>query len=145
MELIKLTDTAILPKYQSKGAAGLDLHADIKKVTRINPEHHLIVPTGIAVHINHDYYVGKIYTRSGNGFKHGIVLRNGTGIIDSDYQGQIMVCLYNTSMHDFYIEPGDRIAQIIFQVIDRVVFNVVTEFSVTSKRGLKGFGSTGIS
>lgn len=144
IEIKKVRDGAIIPQYQTAGAAAVDLHACIDSPINIAPENHVIIPTGIAVHIKDPLTVGKIYTRSGNGFKHGIVLRNNVGIIDADYLGEIMVCLLNTGFEWFEINPDDRIAQMIFTDIERPIWLEVDEFSAATKRGAKGFGSTGV-
>ena len=141
IEIIQLTSTAVIPKYQSNGAAALDLYAD--ESIFLKPGRHEIISTGIAIHLNDKYSVCKIYPRSGLGFKHGIVLRNGTGIIDSDYQGEIKVCLVNNGDTAYTINFGDRIAQMVIQPICRVDFGLVTEFTNTTDRGVDGFGSTG--
>jgi len=141
IEIKKTRDNAQIPMHQSTGAAAVDLHACIDKDVTIAPENHVVIPTGIAVHINNPAIVGKIYTRSGNGFKHGIVLRNGTGIIDSDYSKEIMVCLLNTGFEWFKVNPGDRIAQMVFTRVEQASWLEVEEFTNPTTRG--GFGSTG--
>lgn len=145
IEIKRMSENAKLPDYQSSGAAAIDLHADILLDRIIKPECHMLIGTGIAVHINNPSYVGKVYTRSGNGIRHGLILRNGTGIIDSDYQGEIFVCLLNTGFEDVVIHSGDRIAQMVFTVVQRMTFIDVSDtgFSKSTERGNNGIGSTG--
>lgn len=143
IELKRLTESAKIPQRQSEFAAGYDLHASTYAERIIRPGEYDVIPTGIAVHIKDVHVVGKIYTRSGNGFKHGVVLRNGTGVIDSDYQGEIFICLLNEGFMDFIVKPGDRIAQIIFTNTIPVLFHEVRQFTINSERGERGIGSTG--
>lgn len=145
---IKILDEKMrenLPAYATPGSAGLDLRACFPgkapgKV--LKPNETLFVPTGIAIHIDDPDYAGFIYPRSGLGVNHGVVLANTVGVIDSDYQGQLMVALKNTSNKEFAILPMERIAQLVIMPIKQVSLNVVDEFD-ESERGEGGFGSTG--
>ena len=133
-----------LPQYQTPGSAAMDLLACIKETTVIRPKECLLIPTGISIFINHNLYCAKILPRSGLGHKHGIVLGNGTGLIDSDYQGPLMISCLNRSRNDYPITPGDRIAQLIFVPIVKPTLCVVDDFDANaSERGEGGFGSTG--
>lgn len=142
VEIRRLHPGAILPEYATPGAAGVDLRAMIEKPLWLQPGEQSMMPTGIAVHIRAPIYCAKIYPRSGLSTKHGIVLANTVGIIDADYQGQIMVCLLNRSDRAYEIQPGERIAQMVLEPIERFKFVEVDEFDA-SERGAGGFGSTG--
>ncbi len=131
-----------LPQYSTAGAAGLDLRACIDKPLELAPGAADLVPSGIAVHLADPGLAAVVLPRSGLGHKHGIVLGNLVGLIDSDYQGQVMVSLWNRSEAAFTIKPMDRIAQLVVVPVVRVKLNVVEEFSA-SGRGAGGFGSTG--
>lgn len=131
-----------LPAYASAGAAGLDLRACIDAPLALPPGATELIPTGIAVHIRDPNFAALILPRSGLGHKHGIVLGNLTGLIDSDYQGQIFVSCWNRGRGDFTIRPGDRIAQMVIAPVQRAEFQIVEEFEA-SPRGEGGFGSTG--
>ena len=130
------------PSYATSGSAGLDLRACIVDSLTIEPGEVSLIPTGIAIHLADPSLAAIILPRSGLGHKHGIVLGNLVGLIDSDYQGQIMVSCWNRSKVLFEISPLERIAQLVVVPVVRVNFNVVTEFEESS-RGEKGFGSTG--
>lgn len=132
-----------LPRYESLSAAGLDLRACIEKPMILAANQTELIPTGIAIHIRDPQLAAIILPRSGLGHKHGIVLGNLVGLIDADYQGQLMVSCWNRSSSAFTIRPGDRIAQLIFLPIVRVQFNLVDEFQ-PSVRGIGGFGHTGV-
>lgn len=132
-----------LPEYQTCGAAAFDLQACIEEDIVIESGESVLVGTGIAIHLADENFVGMIYPRSGLGSKHGIVLGNGTGVIDSDYNGELKVCLWNRSDVDFTVEQGMRIAQYMAIPVERVNFKVVEEFTGNSERGVNGFGSTG--
>ena len=132
----------MLPHYGTPGAAGLDLRACLDKPLTLNPGDSQLVPSGIAIHIGDPGFAAIILPRSGLGAKHGIVLGNLVGLIDSDYQGQILVSLWNRGQAAFTIQPMDRIAQLVVVPVQQVEFNVVEEFD-TSHRGAGGFGSTG--
>ncbi len=131
-----------LPTFQTAGSAGLDLCACIEEDIFINPNDSVLVPTGFSIHIDNPDYAAFILPRSGLGHKHGIVLGNLVGLIDSDYQGEIMVSLWNRSDETFTVEPGARIAQMVFFPVMNPNFSIVKEFS-SSERGDKGFGSSG--
>ena len=131
-----------LPQYESDMAAAVDLRAMFEQDTIVATNSTILVPTGIAIYIKNPYLCATVLPRSGLGFKHGIVLGNLTGLIDADYQGQLMVPLWNRSGEPFTIHVGDRIAQMMFLPIVRATFKQVEEFELTN-RGTLGFGSTG--
>ena len=131
-----------LPSYATPGSAGLDLRACINEPIDIAPGQTLLIPTGIAIHVADPGYCAIILPRSGLGHKHGIVLGNLVGLIDSDYQGQLMVSTWNRGQQNFQICAMDRLAQLVIVPIAQVEWEVVEEFS-TSTRGAGGFGSTG--
>jgi dUTP pyrophosphatase len=131
-----------LPNYATKGSAGLDLRACLQEALHLEPSDTQLIPTGLAFHINDPNYAAVILPRSGLGHKHGIVLGNLVGLIDSDYQGQLMISCWNRSANIFTIQPGERIAQLIFVPILQVEFDLVDEFA-DSDRGDGGFGHTG--
>lgn len=132
-----------LPTYATTGSAGLDLRACIDSTIELKPNATELVPTGIAIHIADPTLAATILPRSGLGHKHGIVLGNLTGLIDSDYQGELKLSCWNRSLQTFTIQPGDRLAQMVIVPIVQAKFNVVSEFT-SSQRGADGFGSTGI-
>ena len=131
-----------LPRYETEGAAGLDLRACIDAPVTIAPGETLLVSSGIAVHIADPGLAAVVLPRSGLGHKHGIVLGNLVGLIDSDYQGPIGISVWNRSHEPFTVEPGDRIAQLVFLSVARARFEVVGTFAET-KRGEGGFGHSG--
>jgi dUTP pyrophosphatase len=131
-----------LPAYATAGSAGLDLRACIEAPMTIEPGQTVLVPTGLAIHIGDPGYAAMILPRSGLGHKNGIVLGNLVGLIDSDYQGQLMVSTWNRGQTTFTLQPMDRLAQLIVVPVMQVGFNVVEDFA-TSDRGAGGFGSTG--
>lgn len=131
-----------LPEYATPGSAGLDLRACIDSPLVIQPGETVLVPSGIAIHLDDSRYAAMVLPRSGLGHKHGIVLGNLVGLIDSDYQGQISVSLWNRGQNEFTVQPMDRIAQMIVVPVLQVQFNVVSDFTASS-RGAGGFGSTG--
>ena len=131
-----------LPEYATAGSAGLDLRACIDDEIILYPGQTKLVPTGLAIHIDNPGYAAMILPRSGLGHKHGIVLGNLVGLIDSDYQGQLMVSAWNRGQTPFTIEPLERIAQLVIVPVQQVQFNIVQEFD-NSDRGDGGFGSTG--
>ncbi|SFF51829.1 deoxyuridine 5'-triphosphate nucleotidohydrolase [Fontimonas thermophila] len=131
-----------LPTYATEGAAGLDLRAMLDAPLRLEAGATTLIKTGLAIHIGDTTLAAVILPRSGLGHKHGIVLGNLVGLIDSDYQGELMVSCWNRSDTAFTIEPGERIAQLVFVPVVRVDFELVESFS-TSRRGAGGFGSTG--
>jgi dUTP pyrophosphatase len=132
----------LLPAYGTPGSAGLDLRACIDAPLTIEPGQTVLVPTGLAIHIGDPGYAAMILPRSGLGHKSGIVLGNLVGLIDSDYQGQLMVSTWNRGSATFVLQPMDRLAQLIVVPVLQVGFNVVEEFA-SSDRGAGGFGSTG--
>ena len=131
-----------LPQYATGGAAGLDLRACVHKPLTLAPGAAELVPSGIAIHLADSGLAAVVLPRSGLGHKHGIVLGNSVGLIDSDYQGQVMISVWNRSKEAFTINPMDRIAQLVVVPVVQVKLNVVEEFSI-SQRGAGGFGSTG--
>ena len=142
---VKILDPRLgdsLPRYATPGAAGLDLRACIGAPLMLVPGQTELVPSGIAIHLWDARYAAVIVPRSGLGHKHGIVLGNLVGLIDSDYQGQIMVSVWNRGQANFTIEPLERIAQLVIVPVLQVEFNIVEEFAA-SDRGAGGFGSTG--
>jgi dUTP pyrophosphatase len=131
-----------LPAYATPGSAGLDLRACLTEPLTLQPNAWQLVPTGIAIYLQDPQFAAIILPRSGLGHKHGIVLGNLVGLIDSDYQGQLMVSAWNRSDVAFTIEPMERIAQLVIVPVVQAQFNVVTEFP-QSIRGEGGYGSTG--
>jgi dUTP pyrophosphatase len=131
-----------LPAYATPGSAGLDLRACLETPLTLLPNAWQLVPTGIAIYLKDPGYAALILPRSGLGHKHGIVLGNLVGLIDSDYQGQLMVSAWNRSDVAFTVEPMERIAQLVIVPVLQAKFNVVTEFPA-SQRGEGGYGSTG--
>ena len=128
--------------YATPGSAGLDLRACIDQPVTIEPGQTILVPTGLAIHVGDPGYAAMILPRSGMGHKNGIVLGNLVGLIDSDYQGQLMVSTWNRSQAAFTLNPMERLAQLIIVPVLQVGFNVVEDFDA-SERGAGGFGSTG--
>ena len=131
-----------MPSYATPGSAGLDLRACIESPVEIAPGKTELIPTGLAIYIEDPRYAAMILPRSGLGHKHGIVLGNLVGLIDSDYQGQLMVSTWNRGQHSFKLEPMERLAQLVIVPIQQVELKVVEEFTASS-RGAGGFGSTG--
>jgi dUTP pyrophosphatase len=131
-----------LPAYATGGSAGLDLRACTDAPLTIEPGQTVLVPTGLAIHLGDPGYAAMILPRSGLGHKNGIVLGNLVGLIDSDYQGQLMVSTWNRGQSAFTLQPMDRLAQLVVVPVVQVGFNVVEEFA-SSDRGAGGFGSTG--
>lgn len=132
------------PTYATSGSSGLDLRACLEKKIKLKSDQTILIPTGIAIYIKNPNITALILPRSGLGHKKGIVLGNLVGLIDSDYQGELMISLWNRSKKDFYINPDDRVAQIVFIPIIKVSFSVVKDFHGTT-RAKKGFGHSGIS
>ena len=132
-----------LPSFSTSGSAGMDLRACLDDQIRIGSGETELIPSGIAIYIEDPNYAGLILPRSGLGHKNGIVLGNLVGLIDSDYQGELMISLWNRSEKAFVIAPGDRVAQLILIPVKQLPLIVVDEFD-TSERGGKGFGSSGI-
>ncbi|MDO8251606.1 MAG: dUTP diphosphatase [Rhodoferax sp.] len=143
---VKIMDARMadqLPAYATPGSAGLDLRACLSEPLTLQPNAWQLVPTGIAIHLLDPNFAAIILPRSGLGHKHGIVLGNLVGLIDSDYQGQLMVSAWNRSDVAFTIEPMERIAQLVIVPVVQAKFNVVIEFPAASERGEGGYGSTG--
>jgi len=138
----RIGDSIALPHYASEGSAGLDLRACVESSVTLQPGETQLIPTGICIHIADPGYAGMILPRSGLGHKHGIVLGNLVGLIDSDYQGQLFVSCWNRGQDEFTIEVGTRIAQLVIVPVAQVAFNRVESFEL-SDRGEGGFGSTG--
>jgi len=130
------------PAYATAGSAGLDLRACIEAPLQLAPGATALVPSGIAIHLGDPGYCALVLPRSGLGHRNGIVLGNLVGLIDSDYQGQLMVSLWNRASEPFVVQPMDRIAQLIVVPVVQVALNVVDSFAA-SERGAAGFGSTG--
>lgn len=138
----KIGNEIELPKYATDGSAGLDLRACLDKPITIVPGDTKLIPTGISIYIEDQKYAGLILPRSGLGHKHGIVLGNLVGLIDSDYQGELMVSCWNRGQAEFTINPGDRIAQYVLVPVMQAQFEIVNDF-VETERAAGGFGSTG--
>ncbi len=142
---IRVLDVRIaaqLPAYATPGSAGLDLRACIDQPVTLGPNEWQLVPTGIAIWLRDPGYAALILPRSGLGHKHGIVLGNLVGLIDSDYQGQLMVSAWNRSDTAFTLQPMERLAQLVIVPVAQASFNVVEDFPAT-QRGAGGYGSTG--
>ncbi len=142
---VKILDARLrdqLPTYATPGSAGLDLRACIDAPIVLKPGQTELIPSGIAIHLDDSMVAAMVLPRSGMGHKHGIVLGNLVGLIDSDYQGQILVSLWNRSAAAFTLNPLERIAQLVVVPVVQVGFNVVDDFT-HSTRGVGGFGSTG--
>ena len=131
-----------MPAYATPGSAGLDLRACVQQPLVLEPNAWQLVPTGMAIHLKDPGYAALILPRSGLGHKHGIVLGNLVGLIDSDYQGELMVSAWNRSSTAFTLQPLERLAQLVIVPVVQAQFNVVTGFAA-SERGDKGYGSTG--
>lgn len=138
----KIGQSIPLPQYATPGSAGLDLRACIEAPIQLAPQQTVLIPTGIAIHMGSIEMAALILPRSGLGHNHGIVLGNLVGLIDSDYQGEIKVSCWNRGVDHFTINPGDRIAQMMFVPVIQPLFKVVEDF-VASERGEGGFGSSG--
>lgn len=131
-----------MPGYATEGSAGLDLRACLKEPLVLHPDESTLIPSGVAIHLEDKSLAAMILPRSGLGHKHGIVLGNGVGLIDSDYQGELMISCWNRGKHPFTIEVGMRIAQLLIIPVKQMAFQVVEEFDL-SHRGEGGFGHTG--
>lgn len=132
-----------LPQYATSGSAGLDLRACLDEAIVLKPGQTELIPTGIAIHIADNSLCGMILPRSGLGHKHGIVLGNLVGLIDSDYQGQLFISIWNRGQTEFALNPMERIAQLVIVPVVQAQFDLVEEFAPNSERGEGGFGSTG--
>jgi len=142
---LKILDSRLnenMPAYATSGSAGLDLRACINEAITIKPGETTLIPTGMAIHLANPAYAAMILPRSGLGHKHGIVLGNLVGLIDSDYQGQLFVSCWNRSQEAFVMNPMERMAQLVIVPVAQANFRVVAEFNA-SERGEGGFGSTG--
>ena len=143
---VKILDERLraqLPAYATPGSAGLDLRACLSAPLTLAPNAWQLVPTGMAIHLADPGYAAMILPRSGLGHKHGIVLGNLVGLIDSDYQGELMVSAWNRSPDPFTIQPMERIAQLVIVPVVQARFNLVDDFTASSQRGAGGYGSTG--
>ncbi len=138
----RLGDSISLPNYATDGSAGLDMRACIDDPLTVNPGDTVLAPTGLAIHIGDSGLAAVLLPRSGLGHKHGLVLGNLTGLIDSDYQGQVFISCWNRGSKAYEIKPGERIAQMVFVPVEQVRFVVVEEFE-NSDRGDGGFGHSG--
>ena len=138
----RVGDSIPLPHYATDGSAGLDMRACIDEPLTIAPGETELIPTGLAIHVRDPGLAAVLLPRSGLGHKHGLVLGNLTGLIDSDYQGQVFISCWNRSSKSYEIRPGERIAQMVFVCVEQVQFNVVDEFE-DSGRGEGGFGHSG--
>lgn len=138
----RVGDSIPLPRYATGGSAGLDLRACLDEPLLLEPGQTHLVPTGIAIHLDDPGLAAVLLPRSGLGHRHGIVLGNLVGLVDSDYQGQVMVSVWNRGHHPFTVEPGERIAQMVIVPVVQVVLEVVGSFE-ESERGGGGFGSSG--
>ena len=132
-----------MPSYSTPGSAGMDLRACLEESLDLAPAETSLIPTGVAIFVADPGYAALILPRSGLGHKHGIVLGNLVGLIDSDFQGELMISAWNRSSSNFTIEPGDRIAQLIVVPVQQVEFSIVSEF-LSTERGTGGFGSSGL-
>lgn len=132
-----------LPEYATEGSAGLDLRACIQEQKTIEPNAVELIPSGLSVYLRDPGLAAVVIPRSGLGHKHGIVLGNSIGLIDSDYQGQILISIWNRSNEAFVLSPGDRLAQLVIVPVVQAQFQVVSEFQGTD-RGSQGFGHSGV-
>ena len=138
----RLGDEFPLPDYATDGSAGVDLRACVKEPVTVAPGETTLIPTGMAIHIGDPSLAAVLLPRSGLGHKHGLVLGNLTGLIDSDYQGQVYISCWNRGSKSYEIQPAERIAQMVFVPVEQVRFDVVEEFA-DSDRGDGGFGHSG--
>jgi dUTP pyrophosphatase len=138
----RVGDSIPLPHYATGGSAGLDMRACIDAPLTVEPGDTVLVPTGLAIHVADPQLAAVLLPRSGLGHKHGLVLGNLTGLIDSDYQGQVFISCWNRGKKPYAVQPGERIAQMVFVPVEQVRFEVVDEFHA-SDRGAGGFGHSG--
>ncbi len=138
----RVGDSIPLPHYATDGSAGLDMRACIDEAVTVAPGETVLIPTGLAIHVADPKLAAVLLPRSGLGHKHGLVLGNLTGLIDSDYQGQVFVSCWNRGSTAYEIQPAERIAQMVFVPVEQVEFSVVEEFEA-SDRGAGGFGHSG--
>ena len=132
-----------MPSYSTPGSAGMDLRACLEESLNLAPAETSLIPTGVAIFVADPGFAALILPRSGLGHKHGIVLGNLVGLIDSDYQGELMISAWNRGSSNFTIKPGDRIAQLIVVPVQQVELSIVSEF-LSTERGTGGFGSSGL-
>ncbi len=138
----RVGDTIPLPQYATDGSAGMDMRACIDEPLTVSPGETVLVPTGLAIHVADSALAAVLLPRSGLDHKHGLVLGNLTGLIDSDYQGQIYISCWNRSDTSYEVQPAERIAQMVFVPVEQVALKIVDEFD-TSDRGVGGFGHSG--
>jgi len=138
----RIGESIPLPAYATHGSAGLDLRACLDEPLLLEPGQAHLVPTGIAIHLDDPGLAAVLLPRSGLGHKHGVVLGNLVGLIDSDYQGQVMVSIWNRSAHPYTVQPGERIAQMVIVPVVQAALEIVESFE-ESARGAGGFGSSG--
>ena len=138
----RVGDSIPLPQYTTDGSAGLDMRACIDEPINVAPGETVLVPTGLAIHVADPSLAAVLLPRSGLGHKHGLVLGNLVGLIDSDYQGQVFISCWNRGSKDYVVQPSERIAQMVFVPVEQVEFSVVEEFAATD-RGAGGFGHSG--
>ena len=138
----RVGDSIPLPHYATDGSAGLDMRACIDEPLKVEPGETVLIPTGLAIHVADASLAAVLLPRSGLGHKHGLVLGNLTGLIDSDYQGQVYISCWNRSANGYEVQPAERIAQMVFISVEQVQFKVVEEFD-DSDRGDGGFGHSG--
>ena len=138
----RIGDSIPLPQYATGGSAGMDMRACIDEALSVAPGETVLVPTGLAIHVADPSLAAVLLPRSGLGHKHGLVLGNLTGLIDSDYQGQVFISCWNRSAKAYEVQPGERIAQMVFVPVEQVELKVVQEFDA-SDRGAGGFGHSG--
>ena len=138
----RIGDSIPLPHYATDGSAGMDMRACIDEALAVAPGETVLVPTGLAIHVADPALAAVLLPRSGLGHKHGLVLGNLTGLIDSDYQGQVFISCWNRSAASYEVQPAERIAQMVFVPVEQVEFRVVEEFDA-SERGGGGFGHSG--
>ncbi len=138
----RLGDSIELPHYATSGSAGLDMRACIDEPVTVAPGETVLIPTGLAIHIEDAGLAAVLLPRSGLGHKHGLVLGNLTGLIDSDYQGQVFISCWNRGSKSYEVQPAERVAQMVFVPVEQVRFKIVDEFE-DSARGAGGFGHSG--
>ncbi len=138
----RVGDSIPLPHYATDGSAGLDMRACIDDVVTVAPGDTVLIPTGLAIHVADPSLAAVLLPRSGLGHKHGLVLGNLTGLIDSDYQGQVFISCWNRGSKSYEVQPAERIAQMVFVPVEQVAFEVVDDFE-SSDRGDGGFGHSG--
>jgi dUTP pyrophosphatase len=138
----RIGDSIPLPHYATDGSAGMDMRACIDEAITVAPGETVLVPTGVAIHVADPSLAAVLLPRSGLGHKHGLVLGNLTGLIDSDYQGQVFISCWNRSVKSYEVQPAERIAQMVFVPVEQVELKVVEDFDA-SERGAGGFGHSG--